>query len=127
MLIPNTNYIIVETTKEVFESHVDGNVDSRIGSRLPVLVGKIYAIGDSQFSDSPVMGDGRSFSWARKPDAFPLTNSEEVICQYWEHATQHEDKYLFLVMKESVLGVYRDRQEVESSLFDNMQPEIELV
>lgn len=127
MLIPNTNYIIVETTKEVFESHVNGNVDSLIGSRLPVLVGKIYAIGDSQFSDSPVMGDGRSFSWARKPDAFPLTNSEEVICQYWEHATQHEDKYLFLVMKESVLGVYRDRQEVESSLFDNMQPEIELV
>lgn len=127
MLIPNTNYIIVETTKEVFESHVNGNVDSLIGSRLPVLVGKIYAIGDSQFSDSPVMGDGRSFSWARKPDAFPLTNSEEVICQYWEHATQHEDKYLFLVMKENVLGVYRDRQEVESSLFDNMQPEIELV
>ena len=127
MLIPNTNYIIVETTKEVSESHVDGNVDSRIGSRLPVLVGKIYAIGDSQFSDSPVMGDGRSFSWARKPDAFPLTHNEEVICQYWEHATQHEDKYLFLVMKESVLGVYRDRQEVESSLFDNMQPEIELV
>ena len=127
MLIPNTNYIIVETTKEVFDSHVNGNVDSLIGSRLPVLVGKIYAIGDSQFSDSPVMGDGRSFSWARKPDAFPLTNSEEVICQYWEHATQHEDKYLFLVMKESVLGVYRDRQEVESSLFDNMQPEIELV
>lgn len=127
MLIPNTNYIIVETTKEVFESHVNGNIDGSIGSRLPVLVGKIYAIGDSQFSDSPVMGDGRSFSWARKPDAFPLTNSEEVICQYWEHATQHEDKYLFLVMKESVLGVYRDRQEVESSLFDNMQPEIELV
>lgn len=127
MLIPNTNYIIVETTKEVFESHVNGNIDGSIGSRLPVLVGKIYAIGDSQFSDSPVMGDGRSFSWARKPDAFPLTNSEEVICQYWEHATQHEDKYLFLVMKENVLGVYRDRQEVESSLFDNMQPEIELV
>ena len=127
MLIPNTNYIIVETTKEVFESHVNGNIDGSIGSRLPVLVGKIYAIGDSQFSDSPVMGDGRSFSWARKPDAFPLTHSEEVICQYWEHATQHEDKYLFLVMKESVLGVYRDRQEVESSLFDNMQPEIELV
>ena len=126
MLIPSPNYIIVETTKEVFNTHTNGNVDSPIGSRIPVLVGKIYAIGDTQFSDSPVMGDGRSFSWARKPDAFPLTNGEEVICQYWEHATEHEGKYLFMVMKDSILGVYRDRQEVEATLFDNAQPEVQL-
>jgi hypothetical protein len=72
------------------------------------------------------MGDGRSFSWARKPDAFPLTNGEEVICQYWEHATEHEGKYLFMVTKDSILGVYRSRQEVEATLFDNMQPEVQL-
>lgn len=126
MLIPSPNYIIVETTKEVFNSHVNGNVDNPIGSRIPILVGKVYAIGDTQFSDSPVMGDGRSFSWARKPDAFPLTNGEEVICQYWEHATEHEGKYLFMVTKDSILGVYRDRQEVEATLFDNAQPEMQL-
>jgi hypothetical protein len=126
MLIPSPNYIIVEATKEVFNSHVNGNVDSPIGSRIPVLVGKVYAIGDTQFSDSPVMGDGRSFSWARKPDAFPLINGEEVICQYWEHATEHEGKYLFMVTKDSILGVYRDRQEVEATLFDNAQPEVQL-
>jgi len=126
MLIPSPNYIIVETTKETFNLHVNGNVDNPITSRIPVLVGKVYAIGDTQFSDSPVMGDGRSFSWARKPDAFPLTNGEEVICQYWEHATEHEGKYLFMVTKDSILGVYRDRQEVEATLFDNAQPEMQL-
>jgi hypothetical protein len=126
MLIPSPNYIIVETTKETFNLHVNGNVDNPITSRIPVLVGKVYAIGDTQFSDSPVMGDGRSFSWARKPDAFPLTNGEEVICQYWEHATEHEGKFLFMVVKDSILGVYRDRQEVEATLFDNAQPEMQL-
>jgi len=126
MLIPSPNFIIVETTKETFNLHVNGNVDNPITSRIPVLVGKVYAIGDTQFSDSPVMGDGRSFSWARKPDAFPLTNGEEVICQYWEHATEHEGKFLFMVVKDSILGVYRDRQEVEATLFDNAQPEMQL-
>jgi hypothetical protein len=126
MLIPSPNYIIVETTKETFNLHVNGNVDNPITSRIPVLVGKVYAIGDTQFSDSPVMGDGRSFSWARKPDAFPLTNGEEVICQYWEHATEHEGKFLFMVVKDNILGVYRDRQEVEATLFDNAQPEMQL-
>lgn len=128
MLIPSPNFIIVETTKEVFNSHVQGNAQDSITHRgIPVLVGKIYAIGDTQFSDSPVLGDGRSFSWARKPDAFPLTNGEEVICQYWEHATEHEGKCLFLVTKDNILGVYRDRQAVEATLFDNAQPELELV
>jgi co-chaperonin GroES (HSP10) len=127
MLIPSPDYIIVETTKEVFNSHVQGNAQDPITQRsMPVLVGKVYAIGDTQFSDSPVMGDGRSFSWARKPEEFPLTNGEEVVCQYWEHATQHEDKYLFIVSKSNILGVYRNRQEVEATLFDNAQPEVAL-
>lgn len=127
MLIPSPNYIIVETTKEVFNSHVQGNAQDPITQRsMPVLVGKVYAIGDTQFSDSPVMGDGRSFSWARKPEEFPMTNGEEVVCQYWEHATTHEDKYLFVVAKSNVLAVYRDRQAVEATLFDNAQPEVAL-
>jgi hypothetical protein len=128
MLIPSPNFIIVETTQEVFNSQVQGNPqDSGLLSRsLPVLVGKVYAIGDTQFSDSPVMGDGRSFSWARKPEEFPLANGEEVVCQYWEHATQHEEKYLFIVAKGSILGVYRNRETVEATLFDNAQPELEL-
>jgi len=31
-----------------------------------------------------------------------------------------------MVTKDSILGVYRDRQEVEATLFDNAQPEMQL-
>lgn len=122
MLIPSPNHIIVETTKEGFDAQTMQNEETSVMKavlpRLPVLVGKVYAVGDTMFSDNPVRGDGTSFSWARKPDAFPLANGEEVVCSYWDHCTQHEGKYLFIVSKESVLGVYRNRKEIEATLFD---------
>lgn len=119
MLIPSPTHIIVEVTEEVFKQHTDKEMREKI--ILPVFTGKVYAVGDTLFSESPVMGDGRSFSWARKPEEFPLTNGEEVVCQYWEHATKHEGKCLFFVLKNNILGVYRDRNEVEATLFDNYQ------
>ena len=129
MLIPNTDYIIVETTKEEFEKKTnrgDRGENFDHAANL-ILTGRVYAVGDTKFSDSPVMGDGRSFSWARKPDEFPLKNGEEVVCSGWEHATFHEGKYLFLVSKIYVLGVYRNREEVEATLFDDaVQPQVEV-
>lgn len=126
MLIPNTDYIIVETTKEEFEKKTKRGENFDPATNL-ILTGRVYAVGDTKFSDSPVMGDGRSFSWARKPDEFPLKNGEEVVCSGWEHATFHEDKYLFLVSKNWVLGVYRNRNEVEATLFDDaVQPQVEV-
>lgn len=127
MLIPSPNYAVIEVTEEVFKQHTDK--ESHMNGSIPVpsssvFTGKVYAVGDTFFSDSPVMGDGRSFSWARKPDEFPLTNGEEVVCQFWEHATKHEDKCLFVVPKNCILAVYRDRQTVEATLFDNAQPEV---
>lgn len=119
MLIPSPSHIIVEVTEEVFKQHTDKEMREKI--ILPVFTGKVYAVGDTLFSESPVMGDGRSFSWARKPEDFPVVNGEEVVCQYWEHATQHEGKYLFFVQKTSILGVYRNRKEVEATLFDRYQ------
>lgn len=126
MLIPNTDYIIVETTKEEFEKKTNRGENFDPATSL-ILTGRVYAVGDTKFSDSPVMGDGRSFSWARKPDEFPLKNGEEVVCSGWEHATFHEGKHLFLVSKNYVLGVYRNREEVEATLFDDsVQPQAEV-
>ena len=121
MLVPNIDHIIIETSKEVFEQKTNRNRDTESfdPSSSMILVGKVYAVGDTKFSDSPVMGDGRSFSWARKPDEFPLSHGEEVVCSGWEHATFHEGKYLFLVSKNYVLGVYRNREQVEATLFDD--------
>lgn len=123
MLIPSPNYIIIETTKEVFEKHTSSEKIDPYSSRL-VISGTVYAVGDTQFSENPVKGDGVSFSWARKPEAFPLTNGEEVVCTYWEHATAHEGKYLFIISKDAILGVYRKREEVQAGLFDSSEEPI---
>lgn len=121
MLIPNTDYIIIETTKEEFEKRTDRSNANFTTDMLYNVTGRIYAVGDSKFSDSPVMGDGRSFSWARRPDEFPLKNGEEVVCGSWDHATVHEGKCLFLVRKDTVLAVYRERGQVEATLFDTAE------
>lgn len=123
MLIPSPSHIIVEVTEEVFKQHTDKTMRDKIimSGESPVFVGKVYAVGDTLFSDSPVKGDGVSFSWARKPEDFPVTNGEEVICQYWEHATEHEGKFLFFILKTNTIGVYRNRKEVEATLFDNYE------
>ena len=126
MLIPNTDYIIIETTKEEFAKRTDRTNPNFSADMLYNVSGCIYAVGDSKFSDSPVMGDGRSFSWARRPDEFPLKNGEEVVCSSWEHATVHEGKHLFLVRKESVLAVYRSREQVEATLFDGVEAQEEV-
>ena len=123
MLIPSPSHIIVEVTEEVFKQHTDKDMREKIilSGHSPVFVGKVYAVGETNFSENPVKSDGASFSWARKPEEFPLSNGEEVVCQYWEHATQHENKNLFIVAKSGVLGVYRNRKEVEATLFDQYQ------
>lgn len=104
MLIPNTEYVIIKVDRtkikpgEAFE-------------------GVVNSVGQTDFAPQPVGGDGRNFSFARQPDAFPLQKGDRVIAGGYITLMTENEQTLAICFKAEVYAIIKDEQE-EINLFN---------
>ena len=104
MLIPNTEYVIVK-------------VDRNKVKPGEAFEGTVYAVGQAPFTPQPVGGDGRNFSFARQPEAFPIQKGDRVIAGGYITLMTENDQTLAICFKAEVYALIRDEQE-EINLFN---------
>jgi hypothetical protein len=106
MLIPNNDYADLSVT--VDESELKPGV---------TFTAKVEAVGQNPFAPQPVGGDGRNFSFARQPDAFPLKKGDEVLCGSFVETFKDGAKTLVIVFKDHIYAIIRSEEE-EINLFN---------
>ena len=105
MLIPNNEYAVLSVADDV---ELKPSV---------TFTAKVEAVGQTPFAPQPVGGDGRNFSFARQPDAFPLKKGDEVLCGGFVETFKDGARTLVIVFKDHIYAIIRSEEE-EINLFN---------
>jgi hypothetical protein len=105
MLIPNNDYAVLSVADEA---------ELKPGV---TFTAKVEAVGQTPFAPQPVGGDGRNFSFARQPDAFPLKKGDEVLCGSFVETFKDGARTLVIVFKDHIYAIIRSEEE-EINLFN---------
>ena len=119
MIVPNSFYVVVEVSKDVYENTLSGNKEDYKLPHLSVWEGNIYAVGDSGFSNNPVGATkDNQYVFARIPDSMGLKRGDRVIVNTNpQYGLVYENKYLLFTYREGILCVIRNTEE-EINLFN---------
>ena len=127
MLVPNSQYVIVEVNKATFDNYSPAFSPDDVPDAIPhqPWEGKIYAVGEEGFSQNPVAAAAdNQFVFARLPDPMGLKKGDTVIVSHFPtHGVMHDNKYLFFTYKEGILCSVRSTEE-EINLFNQEMPPV---
>ena len=128
MLVPNSQFTIVEVSKSIFDKYspaFDPNQEDEGHIVHKAWEGTVYAVGEEGFSQNPVAAAAdNQFVFARLPDPMGLKQGDTVICNHFPtHGVVHEGKHLFFTYKEGILCSVRNT-EAEINLFNQEMPPV---
>jgi len=106
MLVPNSDYIIIKLDKSKEDIHPGRPFE-----------GTVYSVGQTNFTQNPIGGDGQQFTFARLPEAFPLRKGDRVVVGGFLHVLHHDGENYAICFKSEVFVAIRDEQE-EINLFN---------